>query len=55
MGAQAARCISAVPDANRRSVQAAGGQWLAVTADQRDIGAVREAATLIERELNFTA
>jgi len=32
-------------------VQAAGGRWLAVTADQRDIGAVREAAALIEREL----
>ncbi len=32
-------------------VQAAGGRWLAATADQRDIGAVREAAALIEREL----
>lgn len=29
-------------------VAAAGGRWLAVEADQRDIGAVREAATRIE-------
>ena len=32
-------------------VRAAGGGWLAVTADQRDIGAVRQAAARIEREL----
>jgi NAD(P)-dependent dehydrogenase (short-subunit alcohol dehydrogenase family) len=32
-------------------VQAAGGRWLAVTADQRDIGAIRKASALIEREL----
>jgi NAD(P)-dependent dehydrogenase (short-subunit alcohol dehydrogenase family) len=31
-------------------VAAAGGRWLAVEADQRDIGAVREAATRIELE-----
>lgn len=32
-------------------VQAAGGKWLAIQADQRDIGAIRAAAALIEREL----
>jgi NAD(P)-dependent dehydrogenase (short-subunit alcohol dehydrogenase family) len=32
------------------AVQAAGGRWLAVQADQRDIAAVRSAAALIERE-----
>jgi NAD(P)-dependent dehydrogenase (short-subunit alcohol dehydrogenase family) len=32
-------------------VQAAGERWLAVEADQRDIGAVRAAAVRIEREL----
>lgn len=32
-------------------VKAAGGRWLAIEADQRDIGAVREAAAQIEREL----
>jgi NAD(P)-dependent dehydrogenase (short-subunit alcohol dehydrogenase family) len=32
-------------------VRAASRRWLAVTADQRDIGAVHEAAALIEREL----
>lgn len=32
-------------------VQVAGGRWLAVTADQRDISAIRDAAALIEREL----
>jgi len=31
-------------------VQAAGGGWLAVQADQRDIGAIRAAAELIARE-----
>jgi len=33
------------------AVREAGGQWLQAIADQRDIGAVRSAATLIEREL----
>jgi NAD(P)-dependent dehydrogenase (short-subunit alcohol dehydrogenase family) len=32
-------------------VTKAGGRWLPVVADQRDIGAVRGAAALIEREL----
>jgi NAD(P)-dependent dehydrogenase (short-subunit alcohol dehydrogenase family) len=32
-------------------VQATGARWLAVEADQRDIGAVRSAAETIEREL----
>jgi NAD(P)-dependent dehydrogenase (short-subunit alcohol dehydrogenase family) len=32
-------------------VQAAGGRWLAVQADQRDIDAIRNAAVLIERDL----
>ncbi|MBV9095540.1 MAG: mycofactocin-coupled SDR family oxidoreductase [Streptosporangiaceae bacterium] len=32
-------------------VQAAGGRWLAAQADQRDIGAIRAAADLIEGEL----
>src|ERR1700761_4834357 len=30
------------------AVTAAGGRWLAVTADQRDIGAVRSAAAAVE-------
>jgi NAD(P)-dependent dehydrogenase (short-subunit alcohol dehydrogenase family) len=29
----------------------AGGRWLSAVADQRDIGALRSAAALIEREL----
>jgi NAD(P)-dependent dehydrogenase (short-subunit alcohol dehydrogenase family) len=33
------------------AVAAAGGRWLPAVADQRDIGAVRSAAELIEREL----
>ena len=33
------------------AVREAGGQWLQAIADQRDIGAVRSAAALIEREL----
>jgi NAD(P)-dependent dehydrogenase (short-subunit alcohol dehydrogenase family) len=33
------------------AVSAAGGRWLPAVADQRDIGAVRTAAALIEREL----
>ncbi|HEY1666673.1 MAG TPA: SDR family NAD(P)-dependent oxidoreductase [Trebonia sp.] len=33
------------------SVEGAGGRWLPVVADQRDIGAVRTAAERIEREL----
>jgi NAD(P)-dependent dehydrogenase (short-subunit alcohol dehydrogenase family) len=33
------------------AVEAAGGRWLPAVADQRDIGAVRAAAALIEREL----
>ncbi|HEY3878649.1 MAG TPA: SDR family NAD(P)-dependent oxidoreductase [Trebonia sp.] len=33
------------------AVAAAGAQWLPAVADQRDIGAVRAAAELIEREL----
>lgn len=32
-------------------VRAAGSRWLSVMADQRDIGAVRRAAAVIEREL----
>jgi NAD(P)-dependent dehydrogenase (short-subunit alcohol dehydrogenase family) len=32
-------------------VQAAGGRWLAIQADQRDIGAIRDAAEQIEREV----
>jgi NAD(P)-dependent dehydrogenase (short-subunit alcohol dehydrogenase family) len=32
------------------AVQQAGGRWLSITADQRDIGAVRSAAERIERE-----
>jgi NAD(P)-dependent dehydrogenase (short-subunit alcohol dehydrogenase family) len=32
------------------AVQGAGGRWLSITADQRDIGAVRSAAERIERE-----
>jgi NAD(P)-dependent dehydrogenase (short-subunit alcohol dehydrogenase family) len=32
-------------------VRAAGGKWLAIQADQRDIDAIRAAAALIEREL----
>lgn len=32
------------------AVQEAGGRWLSITADQRDIGAVRSAAERIERE-----
>jgi NAD(P)-dependent dehydrogenase (short-subunit alcohol dehydrogenase family) len=35
-------------------VQEAGGRWLPVTADQRDIGAVRSAAALIEQEWGGT-
>jgi NAD(P)-dependent dehydrogenase (short-subunit alcohol dehydrogenase family) len=34
-----------------KSVEEAGGRWLPVVADQRDIGAVRTAAERIEREL----
>jgi NAD(P)-dependent dehydrogenase (short-subunit alcohol dehydrogenase family) len=33
------------------AVREAGGQWLQAIADQRDIGAVRSAAALVEREL----
>jgi NAD(P)-dependent dehydrogenase (short-subunit alcohol dehydrogenase family) len=33
------------------AVREAGGKWLAAIADQRDIGAIRSAAGLIEREL----
>jgi NAD(P)-dependent dehydrogenase (short-subunit alcohol dehydrogenase family) len=33
------------------AVRAAGGRWLPAVADQRDIGAVRAAAALVEREL----
>jgi NAD(P)-dependent dehydrogenase (short-subunit alcohol dehydrogenase family) len=33
------------------AVRAAGGRWLSAVADQRDIGAVRAAAALVEREL----
>jgi NAD(P)-dependent dehydrogenase (short-subunit alcohol dehydrogenase family) len=33
------------------AVREAGGQWLQAIADQRDIGAVRSAAALIEQEL----
>ena len=33
-----------------QAVQEAGGRWLSVTADQRDIGSVRSAAERIERE-----
>ena len=36
--------------ATGEAVRAAGGRWLAVTADQRDIGAVRSAAAAVERE-----
>jgi NAD(P)-dependent dehydrogenase (short-subunit alcohol dehydrogenase family) len=32
------------------AVEKAGGSWLAITADQRDIGAIRSAAERIERE-----
>jgi NAD(P)-dependent dehydrogenase (short-subunit alcohol dehydrogenase family) len=32
------------------AVQEAGGRWLSIIADQRDIGAVRSAAESIERE-----
>jgi NAD(P)-dependent dehydrogenase (short-subunit alcohol dehydrogenase family) len=32
-------------------VQATGGRWLAIQADQRDIGAIRDAAEQIEREV----
>jgi NAD(P)-dependent dehydrogenase (short-subunit alcohol dehydrogenase family) len=32
-------------------VQAAGSRWLAIQADQRDIGAIRDAAEQIEREV----
>jgi NAD(P)-dependent dehydrogenase (short-subunit alcohol dehydrogenase family) len=32
-------------------VREAGGQWLSAVADQRDIGAIRAAAALIERKL----
>jgi NAD(P)-dependent dehydrogenase (short-subunit alcohol dehydrogenase family) len=38
-------------DSTGESVEAAGGRWLPAVADQRDIGAVRAAAALIEREL----
>jgi len=37
--------------ATGEEVSKAGGRWLPVVADQRDIGAVRTAAALIEREL----
>ena len=43
----------ATPDelaATGEAVQEAGGRWLSITADQRDIGAVRSAAEHIERE-----
>jgi NAD(P)-dependent dehydrogenase (short-subunit alcohol dehydrogenase family) len=43
----------ATPDelaATGEAVQEAGGRWLSITADQRDIGAVRSAAERIERE-----
>jgi NAD(P)-dependent dehydrogenase (short-subunit alcohol dehydrogenase family) len=33
------------------AVRAAGGSWVSAVADQRDIGAVRAAAALVEREL----
>ena len=32
-------------------VRGAGGRWLSLVADQRDIGAVRSAAALVERDL----
>jgi NAD(P)-dependent dehydrogenase (short-subunit alcohol dehydrogenase family) len=38
-------------DSTGEAVAAAGGRWLPAVADQRDIGAVRAAAALIEREL----
>jgi NAD(P)-dependent dehydrogenase (short-subunit alcohol dehydrogenase family) len=38
-------------DSTGEAVEAAGGRWLPAVADQRDIGAVRAAAALIEREL----
>lgn len=34
-----------------RDVEAAGGRWLQIVADQRDIGALREAFDRVEREL----
>jgi NAD(P)-dependent dehydrogenase (short-subunit alcohol dehydrogenase family) len=37
-------------DATGQAVQAAGGRWLAVTADQRDIGAVWAAADAVQHE-----
>ena len=37
-------------DTTGEAVRGAGGRWLAVTADQRDIGAIRSAAMSIERE-----
>jgi len=43
----------ATPDDLARTgeaVQGVGGRWLSITADQRDIGAVRSAAEHIERE-----
>jgi NAD(P)-dependent dehydrogenase (short-subunit alcohol dehydrogenase family) len=38
-------------DRTGAAVEQAGARWLPVVADQRDIGAVRDAAALIEREL----
>jgi NAD(P)-dependent dehydrogenase (short-subunit alcohol dehydrogenase family) len=38
-------------DSTGEAVAAAGGRWLPAVADQREIGAVRAAAALIEREL----
>jgi NAD(P)-dependent dehydrogenase (short-subunit alcohol dehydrogenase family) len=38
-------------DSTGEAVESAGGRWLPAIADQRDIGAVRAAAALIEREL----
>ena len=37
--------------ATGEAVRQAGGRWLQAVADQRDIGAVRDAAALVEREL----
>jgi NAD(P)-dependent dehydrogenase (short-subunit alcohol dehydrogenase family) len=37
-------------DESARLVEAAGGRWLGIVFDQRDIQALREAATRVEQE-----
>src|SRR3954464_11530406 len=44
-----APAVPSDPAETGEAVQEAGGRWLSITADQRDIGAVRSAAERIEQ------